>query len=269
MKSSVGFKDAGVAQMAEHRFREAGVVGSNPTPSLGQEMSHGYVNKCCLTEVYNLFVSKLINLAGERFGRLLILKRVGAASSGDVIWLCMCDCGNNTAATGFSIRSGDTRSCGCLRKETTIKRSTKHGHSKRGKQTKIYRSWYHMVQRCINSNDRAYPDYGGRGITVCQRWTKFSNFLEDVPGWKPGLTIERIKNNKGYYPNNCRWATKKEQSRNKRNNRWATCFGKTQLLIEWSEEMGIPYRTLWYRIAKSCWSIEKSLTTPAGRKRKI
>jgi len=127
----------------------------------------------------------------------------------------------------------------------------------------IYNSWIDILQRCNNTKNRRYKDYGGRGITVCERWLKFKNFLEDM-GKKPAFKsqIDRTDNNKGYYKSNCRWTTSKEQSRNRRSNRLITYKNKTQCLIVWSEELDIDYNKLYLRIYRYNWSIEKTFTTP-------
>lgn len=127
-----------------------------------------------------------------------------------------------------------------------------------------------MIQRCTNPNDKRYKNYGGRGITVCKRWrNSFEKFLEDM-GEPPTKehSIDRINNNGNYCKSNCRWVTRKEQNRNKRNNRLITYKGKTQCLIEWAEEYNINYDTLWCRIYKYGWPIEKALTTPVKKRRK-
>ena len=146
--------------------------------------------------------------------------------------------------------------------EITKQRSIKHGYSKTG----FYNSWANMTKRCVNSNHISYKNYGGRGIRVCKRWLKFENFLEDMgKSWRPGLQIERIKNNKGYYPDNCCWATREEQNKNKRNNLYVEHDERRQLLVEWSEETGIPYDILYNRIYILNWPPGKALTTPVRK----
>lgn len=115
--------------------------------------------------------------------------------------------------------------------------------------------------RCNDINDKRYKDYGQKGITVCQKWLKFENFLKDMDERPLGHTIDRKNNNKGYYKRNCRWATPKQQQRNRQNNKIITHNNKTQLLVEWSEETGISYDTLYARIYRLSWSIKKALTT--------
>lgn len=125
--------------------------------------------------------------------------------------------------------------------------------------------WQGMKNRCTNSNNRQWKDYGGRGITVYYEWLKFENFNKDMrKTWKSGLTIERKNNEKGYCLENCYWATRKQQQRNTRRNHLVKCFGKIQCIIEWSEETGIPAKIIRWRL-KYGWSPRKALTTPVGK----
>jgi len=205
----------------------------------------------------------MIDLSKQKFGRLIVIERVE-----NYKWLCKCDCGIEKIIRGSSLKSGDTKSCGCLAKEQLIKRSTKHGHNKKGKQTKIYQSWRHMIERCTNSNYSEYQYYGGRGITVCERWLNFENFLEDMD--EPPTqehSIDRIDNDGNYCKSNCRWATKREQARNTRRNLLITFDGETQCLMWWAEKFNINYHTLYNRIYRNGWPIEKALTTPVQKRK--
>jgi len=193
----------------------------------------------------------VINLMGHRFGRLTVLKRVENSNYGKAIWLCKCDCGNQKNILSNSLKSGRTKSCGCL--------SQPHGHKCQNQRNKTYTVWVGMNQRCHNSNHTAYKNYGGRGIKVCEKWMKFEGFLQDM-GEKPeGLTLDRIDNNKGYCKENCRWATRKEQGQNTRKNILITINNVTKCLMEWCEIYQKPYHKVWERIYRGNWSIDKAL----------
>ena len=208
-------------------------------------------------------MSKLIDLTGQKFEKLEVIQRMDNNKLGHHMWLCRCDCNNKNEVIvlGYSLKSGNTKSCGCLGKDNAVK----HNHKKRGKSTGTYLSWYSMKQRCINPNHKYYHNYGDKGITVCKRWMEFLNFLIDM-GERPfKYTLERRDNKEGYYLKNCYWATRKEQARNRLNNLYIINNGRIQLLIEWSEETGIPYETLRKRIYVYGWSTERALTTPVRK----
>lgn len=138
---------------------------------------------------------------------------------------------------------------------------TKLTRSGRG-YTKEYSVYKHMKQRCLNDNDKSYHYYGGRGIKVCDRWlADIENFIEDMGNVKPGMTLERIDNDGDYTPENCRWATMKEQCNNRRNSHWVTYGGETKTLTQWGDTLGLSYKVLHDRINKLSWPIEKALTT--------
>ncbi len=206
----------------------------------------------------------MIDLTGQKFGRLVIIQRMDNDKSGHLRWLCKCDCGKKRIIRGDHLKSDETQSCGCLRKEVTSAVKTTHGYS--GDET--YKSWLDMKQRCTNSNCPGYKDYGGRGITVCEEWSEFTNFFRDMGKRPLGCTIERENNHGNYCLDNCKWATSKEQARNRRNNLYMTHKGETQLLIKWSEETRIPYKVLWKRIYIYNWSTEEALTIPVRQHRK-
>lgn len=200
----------------------------------------------------------MLNLKNLRFGKLTVIRKVGTSKNHHILWLCLCDCGNKTNVESNKLKNGHTKSCGCLH--------IKHGHSKINQVTRIYNTWLQMIQRCTNTNNTHYKDYGGRGITVCNRWFKFENFNEDMgEHWKPGLTLERRNNKEGYSPENCYWATRKQQARNRRNNLYITYNKRTRLLIEWSKETRIPYDTLRARIYILGWLVKQALTTPVRK----
>lgn len=189
------------------------------------------------------------DLTGMKFGHLTVIGKSGARGSGKTArttWICMCDCGAEKIVVRDKLTSGDTISCGCYKKEQTGKRFKKHGMA----ETRLWKIWVGMRSRCNRELDKSYPDYGGRGISVCEEWSEFEPFMKWalLNGYADELTIERIDVNGDYCPENCRWATKSEQSNNKRNNRMITYAGKTQSLADWSRELNIPYKTLISRI---------------------
>ena len=153
-------------------------------------------------------MSKKIDLTGQRFGRLIIIK----SKDRSIIYECLCDCGNIKNINGHSLKRGRTKSCGCLQRELTKKRFTKHGMCG----TLTYRTWQMMIQRCTNPKFNSYPDYGGRGIEVCEEWLVFEKFFKDMGERIKGSSIDRIKNHLGYSKDNCRWATQSIQNRNQR-----------------------------------------------------
>ena len=170
-------------------------------------------------------MGKKLNLIGEKYGRLKIINEYGRNKHKKVLWLCECECGNVITAASSSLTTGNTKSCGCLQKEHASriwkKTFTTHGLSKdeNGKKTRLFRIWTGIKTRCYNVKDKAYPRYGGRGITLCEEWMDFKMFhgWAKISGYKNPLTIERKDNEKGYFPNNCTWIPKADQAKNRRN----------------------------------------------------
>ncbi len=205
----------------------------------------------------------MINLVKQKFEKLAVVRQNGKDNNNHVLWLCLCDCGQEVVVQSSHLITGHTKSCGCLKREGN---NTKHKHTLNNKPSKIYQTWANIIQRCTNPNSKNYHCYGGRGIAVCKRWIKFENFLKDM-GEKssPEHQIDRINNDGNYCKSNCRWATRKQQARNRRDNHLETHNGKTQCLVTWTEEFNIPYHILWKRIHVYKWSMEKALTTPIKR----
>lgn len=183
--------------------------------------------------------TKRYDLTGQRFGRLVALAEAGKGKSGAYQWECICDCGNKRIAYTAILVHGSAKSCGCKVREDAKKRATKHGYAIVGEYGE-YTSWKSMKARCCNDKSPNYYNYGGRGILVCERWlNSFENFLSDM-GMKPSSshTLERDDFNGNYEPSNCRWATPKEQSRNKSNSRWIEHDGRRMILSDWAAEIG-------------------------------
>lgn len=192
-----------------------------------------------------------------KYNKLTFIETAGVNKDNRTLWKCLCDCGNEKVALGSQIKSGGTKSCGCLKRAGNVKT---HGHRPRGKVTPTYAAWCNMRRRCRAVNEAAYVNYGGRGIDYCPRWDKFEAFLSDMGERKEGLSLDRIDNDGNYEPGNCRWATRKEQSLNKRSNVYIEYDGKNQTIKEWSDELGLKYMTLSSRIKRG-WSYERALTT--------
>lgn len=161
--------------------------------------------------------NRLIDLTGRKFERLLATELVGRDKNGKTIWSCVCQCGNIVKTLGDRLRSGHTKSCGCLQKDTVRKNKTIHGYTTKKSCTSEYKSWHAMIQRCTNPNSAGFGDYGGRGITFCDRWRVFANFIADMGDKpRPELSLDRIDNNGNYEPENCKWSTRSEQMSNQR-----------------------------------------------------
>lgn len=188
---------------------------------------------------------KFIDLSGQRFGRLLVLKRIEDDKWGTLRYLCLCNCGRKTVVRGGHLNNGSVRSCGCLLKEGNY---SKHRHTK----THIYYVWTDMLRRCNYKKHKRYKDYGGRGIKVCDRWSNkengFQNFLKDVGLPGEGLTLDRIDNNGNYETRNWIWATRKQQNRNTRKNKLYYYNGAWQCVSALAEENKIHKETLRSRL---------------------
>lgn len=204
-----------------------------------------------------------IDFTGKRFGRLTVVRFAGRGKRKLLIWECLCDCGKTCLCYGNGLTSGAKRSCGCLGSEATSRRSKTHGMT--GSIT--WTSWHSMRDRCERPGHIGYHLYGGRGITVCERWKSFENFLADM-GERPSKDhqIERKDNNGNYEPSNCRWATRKEQARNRRTQTMLTYNGETLCVSEWAERLGVERGRLQNRINLG-WPADRILTEPIAARR--
>jgi len=215
-------------------------------------------------------LSKVIDITGQKFGRLTAIKREGSNSDGKALWLCKCDCGNKVIVVGKSIRNGHTKSCGCLSVDRTRsmgKSNLKHGDSK----SRLYNVWRGILKRCNNPNNHAYENYGGRGIKICEQWEhSYEKFMKwsFENGYEEGLSIDRIDNDGNYEPSNCRWVTASEQSRNKRDNVLITYKGKTYCMTDWAKIIGINVDTLWRRINEYGFSAKEAVVIGKHKARK-
>ena len=218
-------------------------------------------------------MGKFCDLTGKQFGKLTDIRLAGKTSRGVLKWECLCSCGKRTTVCGSSLKNGDTKSCGCYNREVSTKRivdlQKAKGSDGRSK-TRLYRVWIGMRNRCNNPKNYSYANYGGRGIRVCSEWEKsYDTFYSwaILNGYHEGLSIDRRDNDGDYSPENCQWVTWKEQHRNQRVSRKVAFCGKSQTLIEWSEETGISHGVLSARL-RAGWSIEQALTEPVHKHKK-
>lgn len=187
---------------------------------------------------------------GVRFGRLVVLSKASGVDE-RTHWKVLCDCGTETSVRAYRVKHGETRSCGCLVSDTN---ST---HRMSG--TSTYRAWAHAKDRCVNAANPDWPDYGGRGVTFHSAWYNFANFFRDMGERPNGTSIDRINNEGGYEPGNCRWATNKEQSRNRRSNINVCYKGRTLCLLDAAKVANLKYDTVRARITRRGWSISRAL----------
>ena len=202
--------------------------------------------------------------AGDRHGRLTAIEPLAGGR-----WRFACDCGNIKAMFRSNVETGKSQSCGCLHRERAALAKTTHGHS-RGKQvTPEFQAYRSMMARCYRASNIRFPQYGGRGIGVCDRWRdSFEAFFADM-GERPSPqhSLDREDNEKDYGPSNCRWATRREQMRNRTVNVHLTVHGQTMTLVEASEKYGIPYTTLRMRVTAYGWDHERAVTQPVRKGR--
>jgi hypothetical protein len=202
----------------------------------------------------------LIDRTGKKYGRLTVLKRtknIGEKAG----WLCLCSCGTLTTVSSSNLSSGHTKSCGCFSKEASVasgKNTKKHGMIN----TTLYKKWAYMKQRCNTKSNASYDRYGGRGIKVCDEWSDFMNFYRDMSStYEKGLSIDRIDNNGDYSKDNCRWATPKQQARNRSSCRKFLYDGKKRALSEIVELSGFSRSMLCRRLIDWGWDIKKTINS--------
>lgn len=208
------------------------------------------------------------DMIGKRFSRLIVERRVEdyTTPSGGKHrrYECLCDCGNSCMVLKEYLTSGRQKSCGCLKKENGVRT---HGdiHSR------LYTIWGNMCNRCSNKNNPAWDNYGGRGITVCDEWKNYVAFRDWAihNGYDDSLTIDREKNDKGYSPDNCRWVDRFVQANNKRTTHVVEFNGEEKSISDWAKQYSIPYKTLHRRIVSLGWNIERALTQPIRKRRKL
>lgn len=206
------------------------------------------------------------DLSGQRFGRWLVLEQAESEIRSDNRrirkWLCVCDCGTTRAVREQSLKSGRSKSCGCYHSDImpAVGRdaNTTHGMS----DSRIYRIYKHMRNRCENQNDISYCNYGARGISVCDEWKTFEPFYKWAmqSGYKDSLSIDRIDVNSGYSPENCRWSDATEQAINRRSTRLYQYNGESHCISEWASLYNMNYKKLWKRLHNG-WDIQTALTT--------
>ncbi|WP_075643826.1 hypothetical protein [Paraburkholderia monticola] len=202
------------------------------------------------------------DITGMRFTRLVALRvHTEMPINQQTLWECQCDCGNTHLVNRKNLIGNFVRSCGCLVKES-IKKASEANFTHRHAKTSIYRIWGLMKTRCNNPSNPAYPQYGGRGIKVCERWEKFENFLADMGERPLGMSLDRYPDvNGNYEPSNCRWATRVQQANNRTDSCHVTFNGKTLTYAEWEAETGIKQGAIRKRLLAG-WDVEKALTQP-------
>lgn len=211
-------------------------------------------------------MSKIIDLTGLKFGKWTVESINGKSKDGRITWNCVCDCGRRKAVRGHDLKNGTSKSCGNCKNNSVTNES--------GEIKRIYSVWASIVQRCENPKSKRYSEYGGRGISMCKEWrNSFSAFEEwaissgyDENAARGICTIDRIDNNKGYFPDNCRIVNNKIQCNNKRNNRVLEYMGEKHTIAEWSEIFEVPDYILRDRLFRLKWCIDKALETPVRKK---
>lgn len=247
------------------------IVNDKMAITVQHPLAHNSINQSILTEKKRTLLNNkhrefIERYQGKTFNKLLIVSFSHRYKNKN-FWHCICSCGKQTIIETYSFSSGKAKSCGCIKR--TIKPRLTHGQS----HTSEFHIWQGMKARCYNKMSHAFDDYGGRGIVVCNEWiNSFETFFKEMgPRPSPLHSLDRIDNNLGYSKQNCRWATQKQQCRNKRINNNYTHNGVTKCLKEWAEFYTIPYKLLWRRL-KHGWSFEEAIIDerlPNGSTRRI
>lgn len=218
------------------------------TICIGSELKSGHVRSCgCLqVDIVKQNKNTRQDLTGQRFNRLLVLRLAGKSKSGNLRWECICDCGNKTIVDAGNLKKGHVQSCGCLNIERVKQVNTTHG----GTNDALFKVWEMIKERCLKPSHKSYKDYGGRGITICEEWEhdyqKFKDFALSH-GWKRGLQVSRIDNEKGYFPENVNFVTRVENSNNRRNTIFIDFEGKKVSLANLARMVNKNYSSLWSR----------------------
>lgn len=210
--------------------------------------------------------NKTRDIAGEKFGSLTAVKfdhRDERKVGGQHYWLFLCDCGKEVVLRKSAVTSGNTKRCSCCAAQRSAEANTVHG----GVGTRLYREWAGIVQRCTNPKDTSWERYGAKGVTICDEWRSFPAFRDwaFANGYDDSLTIDRIDPNGNYEPSNCRWASVREQANNKQGTLWIEYGGERLQLSYWAERLGLPYHTLYDRLHRYGWSVDRAFTEPVRR----
>ena len=215
---------------------------------------------------------KFEDLTGQRFGRLVVLGRasnkIRKNGRAKTMWRCKCDCGNEKVINAESLKSGATKSCGCLNAEMRSQVPITHGYTKGGHKERLYGVWRNIISRCEYPKQKVYKYYGGRGISICEEWHNYAVFRDwayangyDEKAVRGDCTIDRLDNNGNYEPSNCRWVSLKTQMRNRSDNRLITYNGETKPVVDWAEQMGLSPQTVYCRLNEG-WSEADAITIP-------
>lgn len=205
-----------------------------------------------MKQLINPINRAMTDLTGKIFGRLTVIEITNERYYESVCWLCLCECGNNKIVPSARLIHGKTKSCGCYNLDVLKYRSTTHGETINGVISTEWAIWSKMIDRCTRKTSKSFIDYGGRGITVCEKWKNgFENFLYDM-GRRPGksYSLERVDNDKGYYKENCKWATRKAQAGNRRSNVRLIYLNREMIMQDWANELKKDHSLITYHLKK-------------------